>query len=157
MESLTAPIINFLILVVFLGVKLRKPLQNFVEQRHHTIRNDVNTVREQLRFAQEKYEEFSSKLKAVQSEVSSMRDQTRQEVADIKQRLMNEARRSSSLIISDSKNSADGLFAQLKNHLYSDLSGKILDRAEELLRERLTGDDRARIRQEFSQQVESIR
>jgi hypothetical protein len=32
----------------------------------------------------------------------------------------------------------------------------VLNRAETILRERLTGDDRARIRQEFSRQVESI-
>ena len=74
----------------------------------------------------------------------------------MKQRIIAEARRVANSVISDAKNSAEGLFSELKGQLYSELSLKVLDRAEFLLRERLTGADRARIRQEFSVQMENI-
>ena len=45
---------------------------------------------------------------------------------------------------------------ELKGELYSDLCLKVLGQAEALLRDRLTGDDRVRIRQEFSRQMETI-
>jgi hypothetical protein len=48
------------------------------------------------------------------------------------------------------------MFGDLKNQLRSELSVQVLARAEAILRERLTGDDKARIRREFSQQVESV-
>jgi F0F1-type ATP synthase membrane subunit b/b' len=135
---------------------LKAPTKNFVAQRHISIRDELQSVREQLRLAQEKYDEFSSKLKAIDAEIGSMREQSKQEANAIKQRLTAEARRGSSLVISDARNAASGLFNDLKGQLYGELSTRVLTRAETILKERLTGDDRARIRQEFSRQVESI-
>jgi F0F1-type ATP synthase membrane subunit b/b' len=156
MESLATSSFNFLLLVGLLVFKLRKPVKDFVAQRHHLIRDEVQAVREQLKLAQEKYDEFSAKLKAIDAELASLREQAKQEVTSIKQRMTQEARRSSGLIVSDAKNAAEGLYADLKGQLYGELSARVLDRAETLLRERLTGDDRARIRKEFSLQVEKI-
>ena len=70
--------------------------------------------------------------------------------------IIEEARKQSARISQDSLAAANGLLGELRSQLYSELSNKVLDRAERLLRERLTGDDHARIRQEFSQQVERV-
>ena len=58
-----------------------------------------------------------------------------------------------SVIIADARGSAENLFVDFKKGLYQELSVKVLERAEALLKERLTNDDQARIQKEFSQQV----
>jgi hypothetical protein len=56
--------------------------------------------------------------------------------------------------VTDAKTSANALYSDLRGQLYADLSAEVLERAEGILRERLTGDDRVRIRKEFSNQLE---
>jgi F0F1-type ATP synthase membrane subunit b/b' len=157
MESLIAPCFNLFLLIGILFFKLKQPVKDYVRQRHYSIQDDIRTVREHLKEAQEKYDEFSSKLKAIDAEVRDLREQAKQDVAVMSQRLLSEAKRISTTLISDAQNAANGLYLELKGQLYFDLTMRVLDRAEVLLRERLTGDDRARIRQEFSRQVEDCR
>lgn len=156
MEGLFASCFNLFILLAFLVYKLRAPLRDFVSQRHVLLRTEIQTVSQQLKAAQEKFDEFSAKLKSVNSEVASIQDQTKQDAALMKQRILADARRAATTVVADSKAVAQGLYSQMAVQLYSELSFRVLERGETLLRERLTGDDRARIRQEFSRQVESI-
>ncbi|MGZ3688014.1 MAG: F0F1 ATP synthase subunit B family protein [Bdellovibrionota bacterium] len=154
--TLKAPFFNFFCLVAILVWKLRKPLGDFVHSRHLLLRDELMHVREQLRIAQDKYDEFSAKLKAIDAEISSLREQSKRDAQAARQRVSAEARKLAATIVSDARESAQALFEELRGQLFSELGTRILTRAEALLRERLTGDDRARIRQEFSRQLESV-
>jgi len=157
MESLFAPCFNLVLLVGILVVKLRAPLRDFVSQRHESIASEIQAVREQLRKAQAQFVEFSDKLKAVDSEIAAMREQVRQDSAAMKDKVVSEASRMAGVVEADAKRSASGLYSELKGQLYSELCIRVLDRAESLLKDRVTGDDRVRIQREFSQQLESLR
>lgn len=156
MEALIASIINVTILVTLLVYFLRKPLGNFISGRHVSIRDEVKQVTDLLRQAQDRYEEFTSKLKAIDNEIVALRDQARQDAKAMRLHVLSDARRIHAMIVSDSRAAAETLYEDLRKELRRDLSLKITDRAEALLRTRLTGDDRIRIRQEFSRQVGSI-
>lgn len=155
--SLAAPAFNFFVLVGALAYYLKQPLKDFVQQRHLNVGDDLKKVRQLLRESQEKYDEFSAKLKAIDVELTSLREQAKQDAQSAKLRILSEAQRSSGHIISDARTSAEGLYSELKSKLYGEFSIRILERAETVMRERLTGDDRARIQKEFSSQVESAR
>ena len=154
MESLFAPTFNLALLIGLLVFKLRAPLRSFVSQRHLTIRDELQRVKDQLRQAQEKYEEFTAHVKALDAESMALRDQTKKEITALQQRIMAEARRLSSTVINDAKNAVDHLFSDLRDQLYIEYGTKVLDRTEILLREKLTSEDRSRIRQEFLSQME---
>jgi F-type H+-transporting ATPase subunit b len=156
MQTLIAPLINLLILVGLLSYYLRKPLKTFAETRHHAIRTDLDSVRNQLRGAQEKHAEFSAKLRAVDAEVSGLKAQMVQDAQAMKSRIVNEAQKLSGSVIEDAKHASAVLYTEFKSSLYSELGARVLDRAETILKERLTGDDRARIRKEFSSQMETV-
>lgn len=156
MSELIFPTINLAILLVIMVVYLREPIRSFVRVRHETLRDELRRVRELLSGAKTKYEEFSSKLKAMEAEIQSLRDQARQDAAASQARVLAEAQALSATIVSDARKSVQGMYGQLKSELFVEVGHKVLDRAEVLLRERLTGDDRARIRHEFSSQVESV-
>ncbi len=157
MDSLVASSVNLLILIAILVFKLRAPLKEFVAKRHESIRDEIRSVHEQLKSAKAQFNETSIRLKSVDGELASLREQTKNDIAQIHQKIIGEAKRLSTVVVSDAKLAADALFSELKGQLYSELGTRVLDRAEDLLHNRLTHDDRVRIRQEFSNQVESIR
>ncbi len=156
MKELILPFINFTMLVGLLVWKLKAPIRSFVVQRHVSLRDELKRVREMLVGAQAKYDEFTGKLKAMDAEIVSLREQAKQDAAASKTRVVAEAQRLSATIATDARASAQGLYTQVKNELFLEVGMKTIDRAENILRERLTGDDRARIRQEFSNQVETV-
>lgn len=156
MGTLVAPFFNLAVLVGILVYYLRKPLADFVSNRHLGLKEEVQSVTEQLRTARKQFDEFSAKLKAIDAEVSSLTQQYRQDAESIKVRILTEAKKSAQAGIADAQASATTLVLGIKDGLRKELAERVLGRAEVLLRERLTGDDRLRIRREFSKQVGSI-
>lgn len=154
MSTLIAPLFNFFLLVALLVYLLREPIRGYVKQRQVSMGEAVQRVRQMLREAQEQYDEFSAKLKAIDAEVASLREQSRQDAQASRNRIIGEAQRMSSLIVSDARISAENVYRDLKTRLRAELASRVLERVELLVKERLTGDDRAKIRQEFSAQVE---
>lgn len=154
MDSLVSPTFNFLILVALMVYFLREPLSGFVSGRHASVRDEIRKVRDLLQHAQERYDEFNAKLNAIEVETTALREQSRQDAEAAKKRIVGDAQRLSANIIADSRTTAEYLVVQLKRELYEEVGLRVIERAGVLLRERLTGDDRARIRQEFSSQVE---
>ena len=157
MHSLIAPAINLGILLVVLFVYLKTPIQQFVSNRAVTVGQELKKVREMLRDAQEKHDEFSAKLKSIEIEVSALREQAKQDAQAAKLRILSEAQRACSTIVSDARSTSEGMYADLKTRLFSEIGQQILARTEVILRDRLTGDDRARIHSEFSTQVEAMK
>ena len=156
MSGLLAPTVNLSILIGIMVYYLRAPIRAFVSDRHNTLRDELHRVRDLLAQAQTKYNEFTGKLKSMDAEIISLREQAKQDAAASKTRIIADAKKLSTTIVTDARASAQGLYGQLKSELFAEIGAQVLDRAEVLMRERLTGDDRVRIRQEFSKQVESV-
>lgn len=144
---------NLLVLLGILAFYLRAPLKAFVRTRHESLRDEVARVGTQLKDAQHRYDEFSAKLKAIEAEVQAIHDQMRADADAVRVRVVNEARALAQNIVADSRATSEAMFVELKAQLRGELAQQVIDRAEGLIRERLTGDDRARIRSEFSQQL----
>lgn len=155
MSELFAPTFNLVVLLGLLFYYLRDPIRTAVRIRHETLRDELTKVRETLVQAQNQHEEFSAKLKAIDVEIAAHRNQLLQDAQAAKQRIIADAQRLSGNIATDARRAAEALYAELKGSLYADAGRSVLDRAEAILRDRLTGDDRARIRKEFSTQVET--
>jgi F0F1-type ATP synthase membrane subunit b/b' len=153
METLVAPTINLLCLLALLGYYLRKPMIEFAKTRSVTVRGELEKVREELRAAQSRHAEFTSKLKAMDAEVAALKAQAIQDAQAMKSRISAESQKMAANIVSDARSASVVLYTEFKDQLYSELGVRVLERAEKILSERLTGDDRARIRKEFASQV----
>jgi F-type H+-transporting ATPase subunit b len=153
METLVAPFINLVILLGLMAYYLRQPLKDFARSRSVSIRDELQSVSEQLARATQKHAEFTAKLKAMDAEVAGLKNQAIQEGQAMKTRISAEAQKQAANIISDARNAAVVLYSEFKSQMYTELGNRVLDRAEKILRERLTDADRARINQEFTSQV----
>jgi len=156
MLSLFWPSVNLAILIIGLVYFCREPLRQFVSSRHTTIREELSRVEEQLRQAQVRYDEFSAKLKAIDFEVKALADQAKQDAEALKVRILSEAKRLSSVIVADAQSSAGALVDDFRFQIVREFGNRVIDRAETIVKQRLTGDERARIRRDFSRQVETI-
>ena len=148
-------VLNFVIFTGLMFYYLRTPVKGFISARHESLRDDLSKVREQLRSAQEKYEEFSAKLKAIDVEVSNIREISKKDAAGLQAKIVSSAKQMSGSILAESKARATALVSECKESLRSELGLRIVSRAQELIQERMTGDDKARIRKEFSERVGS--
>ena len=153
--TLLWPFINLTILVSFLTYKLKAPLGEFIKNRHTFVRDEVIRVGALLEDAKRKHGEFSAKLGSMNTEADAMKVQMRQDAESLKIRINAEAKRMAAGIVADAQTSANGMVLDLRRKLTMEMGMRIIDRAEVLIRSRLTGDDRVRIRKDFSQQVES--
>ncbi|OFZ54524.1 MAG: hypothetical protein A2428_12570 [Bdellovibrionales bacterium RIFOXYC1_FULL_54_43] len=153
MSGLILPFINLGVLIGILIHYTRKPLKNFVQSRHNTILSELKEAQEQLHRAQEQYEEFSAKLKAIGAEISAFRDQTRQEATQARTRIAADAKRVSVAVVTEARATAEGLVTELREQLHAELMVGVIARAEKLIVARLTREDRVRIHQEFSREI----
>ena len=154
-KAFLSSVINFTLFAGAAFYYLKKPLLDFVATRHETLRSEVSQVRDKLRSAQEKYEEFSAKLKAIDVELASIRENLQKDGSALQGRLVSSAKQSAGAIIAEAKARSESLTSEYRNLLRAELGSRVVLRAESLIRERLTGDDRARIRREFSERVGS--
>lgn len=157
METLVAPFFNLLILVGGLVFLLREPVKAMVSGRHQTIRDEVARVRGLLQKARREAEEYQARLAGLDRELAVILEQARSDGMIFRDRLISEARRTSDRLVGDSQQAALGLVQDLRRQLASDLGGRIVQRSEAILKDRLTRDDRQRIQREFSRQVELTR
>lgn len=154
MQTLIWPAANLAILIAIFFKYLRQPVRQAVSQRHAELRDELKKVRELLQRAQERHDEFSAKLKSIEVETTALHEQAKQDAQSAKLRVLSEAQRTSASVVSDARLAADHLMKDLRSQLFSEIGMRVVGRAESLIRDRLTGDDRARIRREFSTQVE---
>jgi F0F1-type ATP synthase membrane subunit b/b' len=152
-HELISPTFNLAVLVAVLIYYTRQPIRDFVANRHNTVRDELARVSELLKNAREKNADFSAKLSAIEAEVAAFRDQLAQDAQAAKHRIIADSGRLAALVIVDARSAAEGLYADLRSELYAELGAKTVERAAAILLKRLTGEDRARIREEFSSQV----
>jgi F-type H+-transporting ATPase subunit b len=150
------PAVNFLILLGILGYKLRKPFSDFVRNRHVSLQEELHSVAERLHQAQLRFDDLTARLKALDSEIVAIREQSKQDADETRVRILADAKRLAGVIVSDARIGADSFFVDLRSGLRSEAAAKVVDRAEEILRGQLTAADRIRIRRDFSQHVEAM-
>ncbi len=154
METLIAPAVNLLALLGVLAFYLRKPLSQFVVARHHSIREELDRARRALMDAQNRNDDLSARMKALDSEIELLRVQSQEDAEKTKMSILSQASVLSGLVLSDCQAAARAAQADFKQELRQELATRALLRAESRLRDRLTGEDQARIRREFSFLVE---
>jgi len=154
--TLIPAFINFALFVGFLFWKLRAPFGDFVRNRSISLRDELESSREQLTKARSQYEEFSAKLDAIESDIRALREQARLDAAQAQGRIRAETSRLSAQILADATATRDASIAEAKREIVRAFAIQVVGRAEGLLRGRLTGEEKVRIRREFSTQLGSM-
>lgn len=147
---------NLSLLIGLLFFKTREPLRQFIRERHETIRNELQKTAADLRNARQRFEEFSGRLGSMQTEAATLREQSKQDAQSAKTRIGEDAKRLASAIVGDARAAGEGLYGDFRRQLREEFAEKVITRAEALLKARLTGEDQARLREDFTRQLGGV-
>lgn len=156
LTTLISPVVNVSILVGMLYYFLKKPVIQFVAERHTRIKIEVADVAVKLSKAKEKYEEFSAKLKAIETEIRILKEQTKQEAEQFKINVLTEAKKQASAIVVDAKNASNVAVEDFKKDILKNMAVQIMSQVERTLISQLTGADKVRLRKELASQVDQV-
>ena len=154
MSTLIWPMINFAILVAGIVYFTKKQFLDFVALRHTSMRDELQRVRGQLASAEKDFADYQGRLSNLDREVRELYIQSKADMESTKLTLMAQARKMSETIVTDAQASSESLVQEFKTQIKADLTRQVMAKAESLVRARLTGEDRDRIRRDFSKQVE---
>lgn len=149
------PFANLLILLTVLAYYLRKPLKEFVNTRHVTLRDQIRGAAERLAAARALQAEVGAQVSRFDVEVAEMRAQAASELAEAKAKGLAQAQSLSDQIRKDVKAAGSDLEARVRADLIETVGLEIIDRASRMVSATLTSEHRRKLRQEFARDVEA--
>jgi F0F1-type ATP synthase membrane subunit b/b' len=157
LKTLGAGFINLGIFTAIVYKAGKKPFLESVTTRSNTLREQIQEAARQLDAAQAQYHEYKARLASIDAEVSALRTQNQQDVVTVAQRLRESAGKQAQQIVSEARMARDAAISAAKARLALEAGAQVIERAEALIKGRITGDEKAKIRREFSNQLEQIR
>lgn len=154
MSALLWPLINFSVLIVILVVTLRKPLSDFVATRQKTLAKQWIDAQELLKEAQSQRTLLDRKLQGFEVEKREIREQLKRDVETSQATIIAQSKKLADQIKVDGATQAAGLVQGLKHELMEEMVEKVIQRSEGLVRQKLTSEDSARLKKDFSKKLE---
>ena len=151
---LIANIINFVIFALILYFALRKPLKNYLELRHKTIKEKLEEAEKLKSEMEMKYKEYTRKLEELDKILASLKEEYRKLGEQRYNRIVAEAEKKGEKIIEDVKK----VIEMEREHAIEELRRFAIEvgieMAEKLLKERLRAEDKERL---FKESIEELR
>ena len=149
-------VVNFSLLIGLLAYVTRKPLKEFIQGRHKALSQDINDVADQLRESRTKFEEFSAKLGAIDSETQTLKKRAAKDAEQARDRIIGGAKETAGVIVADARTGAEGILGDLRVELRQELALQVVTEAEASLTKHLNDQERVRIRQKISAELGNL-
>jgi F-type H+-transporting ATPase subunit b len=147
-------LLNMLAFLAFLVWALRGPVNNAIASRHDQIQRESIEARERRTKADQMARDIQARLARLEEDVRQIRERARTEGERQKREMIAAAEAEAQKILQGAKNEVDN---RLKNarHELTEYAGQLAsDRAEKLLRDKVTDADREKLFQESLSEVE---
>ena len=148
-------IFNFICLIALLVYFARKPIGQFLETRHTTIKNDLEEAAELRDQARQKLAQIEAKLKGITDEVEEIKQGVADDAEFEKKRIITHANEEADRIIAQAESSLEREIRRARKKLEAEAIEGALKVAEEIVRKQLGEADRKRINENFISQITS--
>jgi F-type H+-transporting ATPase subunit b len=150
-------LVNMLAFLAFLGWVLGGPIKRAIASRHENIRQEANEARERRTKADQMARDIQARLAQLEQEIEQIRERAKIEGERQKREMIAAADAEAQKILQSARNEVDN---QLKHarHELTEYAGQLAsERAEQLLRDRITDADREKLFRESLSEVEGAR
>jgi F-type H+-transporting ATPase subunit b len=147
-------LLNMLAFLAFLVWALRGPVKGALASRHEQIQHDSMEARERRAKADQMAQDIQARLTRLEEDVRQIRERAQTEGERQKREMIAAAEAEAQKILQGAKNEVDN---RLKNarHELTEYAGELAsDRAEKLLRDKITDADREKLFHESLSEVE---
>lgn len=149
----TFRVMNFVVLVVALGFVLRKPLSQALSSRIKVIKAQLDDLEAQKAEAEKQLAEYNDKLAQLEKEAEKIVDDYVRQGNEAKARILKEAEASAEKLQVQARRNIEHEFGQAKLELQKEIFEKSLVKAEDIIRNKFTGEDQDRIVDEYLTKV----
>lgn len=149
----TYRVMNFVVLAAGLFFILRKPVANFLSGRISEIEAQLAELDARKAETEKSLSEYRRKLKAMDAEAEEILATYRKQGEEAKARILAEAEVAAEKIRAQAKKNIEHEFARVKAELQAEVMDKALDKAEVLIREKISGEDQERLVGEYIEKV----
>ena len=138
--------VNFLLFMGVMVFILRKPFGAFWVSRAEAIHSAVNAGKEAARLAEERLESAKARTANVAQEIAALQARIATESEDESKRLLTEARQRAEAIQARAREAVQAERVNLEARIREEIANQIVERAEQLARERLDAATDRRLR-----------
>jgi F-type H+-transporting ATPase subunit b len=149
----TFRVLNFVVLAVALVFILRKPLSQALSSRIKGIKEQLEDLEARKAEAEKKLAEYKAKLAQLEGEAEKIIDEYVKQGQEAKSRILKEAEASAEKLKAQAHRNIEHEFEQAKLKLQEDIFVSSLQKAEQIIRNKITADDQDRIVDEYLKKV----
>jgi F-type H+-transporting ATPase subunit b len=149
----TFRVMNFTVLAVALFFVLRKPLSQALGSRIKGIKEQLDDLEAQKAEAEKKLAEYNQQLAQLEKEAEKIVEDYVRQGNEAKARILKEAEASAEKLQVQARRNIEHEFAQAKLELQKEIFEKSLVKAEEIIRNKFTGEDQDRIVDDYLKKV----
>jgi len=149
----TFRVMNFAVLVIALVFVLRKPLSQALSSRIKVIKDQLEDLEVQKTAAEKQLDEYNQKLAQLEKEAEKIIEDYIRQGHEAKARILKEAEASAEKLQVQARRNIEHEFEQAKLELQKEIFEKSLAKAEEIIKNKITGEDQNRIVDEYLKKV----
>ena len=149
----TFRVMNFAVLVIALVFVLRKPLSQALSSRIKVIKDQLEDLEVQKTAAEKQLDEYNQKLAQLEKEAEKIVEDYIRQGHEAKARILKEAEASAEKLQVQALRNIEHEFEQAKLELQKEIFEKSLAKAEEIIKNKITGEDQNRIVDEYLKKV----
>lgn len=150
-------VVDFLVFVGAIGYFVRKPLRNYLEKRHDTVRETIEASAQMLGAAEHQHEDVSRKISRADEEVSALKDKMKSEGEADRGRIIEKAHKDAERM----QQEAEFLVSQERKRVRSELELELIERSIQIVREevpkKIGPREHARFVQEYLNSLASVK
>jgi len=148
-------VINFILFLIVLYIFALPRIKSFISERSEKIQQALKEAEETKTLAENKLKEYEKKIALLGKEVEEIRKAVEKEGEAEKERIIAAAEKEAEIIKWQAKIIAEQELKQAKVELKKELAKLSLERAEQIIKEKITKDDQARLVKDYITQITS--
>ncbi|MFC1811791.1 hypothetical protein ACFL03_03775 [Thermodesulfobacteriota bacterium] len=149
----TYRVMNFAVLAIGLFILLRKPLAQALSGRIEGIKRQLSDLEEKKKAAEKELAEFNERLALLDQEAEKIIEEYIRQGNEAKARILEEAESAAVKLEEQAKRNIENEFKQAKERLQQDIMEKAIEKAEELIKSRITSADQDKMVDEYLEKV----
>ena len=149
-------LVNFAVLIGILVKYGGKPLKEYFVNKHNTIQDKLNNAEQKLKEAQALKADFEGRLANLDEEIEAFKKAVIQEAEKEKNKMVDEAREFASGLKDQAKMTYEQEIKEMRDKIKEEIVGLTMERAEKLVKERLTREDHNRMVEDFIEKMRSL-
>ena len=149
----TYRVMNFSVLAIALFILLRKPVAQALSGRIEGIKNQLNDLEEKKKDAEKELAEFNERLALLDQEAEKIIEEYIRQGNEAKARILEEAESAAVKLEEQAKRNIENEFKQAKERLQKDIMEKAIEKAEELIKNKITSTDQDKMVDEYLEKV----